>query len=131
MRLLLDTHFLVWLVDDPTRLRAGETELLFSADSELAVSAASIWEIRLKWRSKHPSGDDKLSTPPDAAIRLADALGMRRLAVTMQHAAARLDVPLAHKDPFDEILLIQAQVEDLRLLTRDRLLRDHPLALSA
>lgn len=82
----------------------------FATNSAPAISAVSIWEIRLKWRARYPSGKSKLNTSPDAAIRLAEFINIRMQPLTLEHAAARLDTPLVHKDPFDEMLMIQAQV---------------------
>ncbi len=131
MRLLLDTHVIVWMADEPGRLDTSMQAALFDARNLLVVSVASIWEIRIKSRLRFGSGDPKLALHPDAALRLAEALGCQILAVSAQHASTRLDVPLAHRDPFDDMLLVQAQVEKLQLLSRDELLAGHPLVALA
>ena len=131
MRLLIDTHYLIWLVDQPQRLTQVEHAMLRDRRNELAISSVSIWEIRLKFGARHPSGERKGTVAPEAAIRVANDLGLRIIDMTERHAATTLDTPITHKDPFDELLLVQAQVEGMRLLTRDTLLASHPLALIA
>jgi PIN domain nuclease of toxin-antitoxin system len=129
LRLLLDTHFIVWLTDLPRRLNAAERELIFAEDTEIFVSAVSIWEIRLKWQSLHKSSERKSDTHPDDALRLAEKLEFQILPITAAVAAAVLRGTIPHRDPFDELLLIQAQEKGLLLLTRDRLLAGHPLVV--
>jgi PIN domain nuclease of toxin-antitoxin system len=68
---------------------------------------------------------------PERLLAFVEEVGWPLLPLAAAHAATALAVPLAHRDPFDELLLVQAQVEGLRLLTRDTLLKDHPLALLA
>jgi len=131
LRLLIDTHYIIWLIDQPLRLTLAENNAFSDTRNEFAVSAVSIWEIRLKFAARHASGDRKGAVAPEAAIRLANELGLRMIDMNERHAAAALDVPIMHKDPFDELLLVQAQTEGMRLLTRDTLLVDHPLAFVA
>ncbi len=130
MRLLLDSHIAIWFATFPVRISAGERERMATA-SEVVISVVAIWEARLKWQSLHASGERKGAIDPAALLTFAENLGWPLLAVSAQHAATELETPIAHRDPFDELLLVQAQVEGLRLLTRDRALRDHPLALFA
>ena len=100
---------------------------VFNSAIPPTVSVTSIWEIRIKSQLRFASDDPKLALHPDAALRLAMELGCRILPISAEHAATRLLVPLSHRDPFDDLLLVQAQVEDLQLLTRDELLSGHPL----
>ena len=88
----------------------------------------SIWEIRLKWEALHASGDRKGPLDPAQALQILAAQAIDFLALTAAHAVTRLSVTIPHRDPFDELLLAQAQAEGLRLLTRDRNLVGHPLA---
>lgn len=129
MRLLLDTHIALWLALDKALLRAGERALLDAEDAELSFSAVSIWELRLKWDSLHASGDRKGPAHPRQVLETLIDGGVPVLALTADHAAADLFHPLSHKDPFDELLLIQAQEEGMRLLTRDAKLAGHSLAI--
>lgn len=126
MKLLLDTHVLVLLANEPGRMDTAMQAAVFNAAIPLTVSAVSIWEIRIKSQLRHASGDPKLPLDPETALRLAEALGCRILPISALHASTRLQVPLPHRDPFDDLLLVQAQVEDLYLLTRDQLLAGHP-----
>ena len=128
MRLLLDTHIAIWAATDEVDLTVGERAALASADARV-VSAVSIWETRLKWNSRHPSGLRKGVIGPDVLLAFVEAMGWSVLPLTARHAAASLDIPIDHRDPFDELLLTQAQEEGLRLLTRDGSLQHHPLAL--
>lgn len=129
MRLLLDTHFLIWLTTNPELLTPSERALIFAGENELAVSAASIWEIRIKWTSRYRSGERKIETSPEAALALAKGLKALLMPISAELAAVSLVCPIAHRDPFHELLLIQAQHDHWRLLTRDELLTGHPLAL--
>ncbi len=131
MRLLLDTHFALWLASDPGRLTPAERALLASADSEVWVSAVSIWELRLKWNSLYRSGARKgAAAPEDVLAALEDDIGCAILPLTAAHATEVLHVPLQHTDPFDELLLAQAQAEGLRLLTRYGAMLGHPLVVT-
>lgn len=128
MSLLIDTHIIIWLADAPARLNDAERALLFDSTLDIAVSAVSIWEIRLESGLRFASGAPKLELHPDAALRLVNYLGFRWLPLSPDDAATRLADPIAHRDPFDEMLMIQAQRHNLKLLTRDTSLRGHPLA---
>lgn len=101
-----------------------------SANATLVLSAVAVWELRLKWRSLHVSGARKGPIDPGSVIRFAAATGWTFLPLTAHHATAGASHPLPHKDPFDELLLVQAQEEGMRLLTRDAKLADHPFALT-
>ena len=128
MRLLLDTHIAVWAALDPDALSDAERVRLAQADAPVVLSAVAVWELRLKWHSFHISGARKDPLHPGAIVAFAAAIGWEFLRLTAGHAAAGLVHPLDHKDPFDELLLVQAQEEGMRLLTRDAKLIDHPLA---
>ena len=119
MRLLLDTHIAVWAALAPDRLT--DTERLWIADPSNypVLSSVCVWELRLKWDSFHMSGARKGPTDPAVVVAFGTAVGWGLLPLTVHHAAARLVQPLGHKDPFDELLLVQAQEEGTRLLTRD------------
>ena len=131
MKVLLDTSYIYNLVDAPSRLSQREQLVLTSRTIELYASAVSIWEMRLKWSALHASGARKSPHDPRDVLAALEDQDLVYLPLTMSHAARPLETPIAHKDPFDELLLVQAQEEGLRLLTVDRQLLDHPLALSA
>ncbi len=129
MRLLLDTHIAVWAALDPDALTDGERRWLTGRDTELVLSAVAVWELRLKWHSLHISGARKGPVDPASVVAFAEAIGWELLPLTARHAAVELRQPLAHKDPFDELLLVQAQEGGMRLLTRDAKLAGHPYAV--
>jgi PIN domain nuclease of toxin-antitoxin system len=115
MRLLLDTHVFIWSVMDSRQLKAATRGHLAAAEA-VYVSAASIWEIAIKTRLGKMTGD------PAAFAAAIDASGFQELAVTAKHAAAVAKLPLHHCDPFDRLLLAQAFLEPLRLVTADKAL---------
>lgn len=129
MRLLLDTHIAVWAALDPAALTEAERKRMSDAGAQLVLSAVTVWELRLKWHSFHISGGRKGPINPAAVVAFAEAIAWELLPLTAGHAAAELAQPLGHKDPFDELLLVQAQAEGMRLLTRDAKLVGHPFAV--
>lgn len=130
MRLLLDTHIAIWAALDPDALTEAERRRMAGADTLLVLSAAAVWELRLKWHSFHFSGRRKSPVDPAAVVAFAAAIDWELLPLTARHAAAELAQPLGHKGPFDELLLVQAQEEGMRLLTRDAKLIGHPFAVA-
>ena len=130
MRVLLDTSYLYDLMEAPSRFTDAERRFFEGRTAHLYVSAVSIWEMRLKFQSRHRSGARKGRFDPEDVIAVLEQQGVVFLPMTMNHAAGRLDVPIPHQDPFDELLLVQAQQEGLKLLTADRQLVGHPLAVT-
>lgn len=128
MRLLLDTHIAYWLAVERPALSGHELATLTEADNEILVSAVAIWELRLKWNSFHASGTRKGPGNPTPVLGALKRMGLDILPLDAETAATPLIAPLAHKDPFDELLLVQAQQAGARLLTRDRALLEHLLA---
>lgn len=118
-------------MEAPGKLPAIEQRLLADPNTQLFSSAVSIWEMRLKFHARHRDGARKGRFDPNDLLAALEDLAIPVLAMTPAHAALPLETPLPHRDPFDELLLVQAQEESLRLLTRDRLLLGHPLAVSA
>ena len=112
MRYLLDTHVFVWLVEDPGKLPARLLAELASLDTKVFVSAASFWEIAMN-RNR---GRMKFNGSVAEAIRMAN---FTELPVTGAHYEASVQLPDIHKDPFDRLLLAQAQAERLVLVTHD------------
>ena len=130
MRILLDTYYLYGLM--AARGQFSETERRFfdEHEAQLHVSAVSIWEMRLKYHARHTSGERKSPFDPNEVVVALAKQKAVFLSLTTSHAARELDTPLNHKDPFDELLLIQAQEEGLKLLTTDRWIIGHPLAIA-
>ena len=131
MKLLIDTHYLIWLVTDPTEITAAEHALLGRNSGQVYVSPVSIWEVRLKWEALDRNGRRKGALAPDIAIAFIEEADLKLVPLTGADCATTLDPPIAHKDPFDVMLLIHAQHLNARFLTRDRLLRDHPQTITA
>ena len=128
MKLLLDTHFIIWLSTKQSAISPIEWEILNRPSHQIVASAVSIWEIRIKYNATYVSGERKGKTDPMLAAAYLDSLEIPIIPLDAQTAATPLLVPIAHKDPFDELLLVQAQQSGARLLTRDRSLLGHPLA---
>ena len=129
MRVLLDTHILLWATLATDRLRPGERACMDAASDGIIVSTVALWELRLKWTTLHPSGECKGPASPQVVAAAVDAVAWPILALNARHAIAPLRHPLDHRDPFDELLMVQAQEEGCRLLTRDARLLGHPLAI--
>ena len=124
MRILVDTTYLYGLMASRALFTPPEQEFLARRNAEISVSAVSIWEMRLKY------GVRKSPFDPERVLEALREVDVSLLRLTEIHAARALEVPLSHRDPFDDVLLAQAQVEGLRFLTKDRLLVDHPLAIT-
>ena len=131
MRILLDTSYLNRLTTQPARVSDAERLILTNQAIQLYVSAVSIWEMRLKFQIRDRSGRRKSFFDPNVVLNMLEDQDVIFLPMTPSHAARSLEIPIAHKDPFDEILLVQAQEEGLKLLTVDRQLIGHPLAVRA
>lgn len=111
MRVLLDTHLLLWALASPSKMPAAASRMI--NDEDIYVSAASIWEISIKISLGKMRGD-----PREVIEALAPA-GFRSLPITHEHAARVLVLPPIHKDPFDRMLVAQALSEPMILLTND------------
>ena len=131
MSLLLDTPIAFWLAFKPQELTAGERAAIQADRNALAVSVVSLWELRIKWSRQFTSGARKGPAEPAAMLGVLNLARISLIPLMPNVAVASLDPPLDHSDPFDELLLTQAQQAGYRLLTRDRQLASHPVALVA
>ena len=133
MKLLLDTHIVQWLTLHPAKLNRDERALIADERNALYISAISLWEMRVKWQALYRSGIRKGEADPEhvVATLASKSVVYEELPLTFAHCTAMLRDPYDHDDPFDRFLLAQAQVEGLRLLTRDGKFEGHPLALIA
>ncbi len=121
MRLLLDTHVLLWWLTSE-RMSARAKAAISSAESNVWVSTATVWELSIK------SALGKLTLPDD----LGDQLARHQfdvLPVALDHALAVRSLPALHADPFDRMLVAQAQCDELTLVTRDKNIKRYPVAL--
>jgi len=120
---LLDTHILLWWVEDDPRVRADTREKIADPSHEVVVSVTSLWEAAIK----RAVGKLRFET-----TTLLDALsrgGMRVLPITAEHALAAGDLPRHHDDPFDRMLVAQARAEGLTLISRDARLRSYDVVI--
>lgn len=115
MNLLLDTHVALWAITDSPKLPKKARELIESPKSSVWISAATVWEIAIKHALKR--GDMPVSGQD--ALRYFQESGYRFLSVEPEHAAVVGELPAHHADPFDRILVAQALVEPMRLMTHD------------
>lgn len=122
MKLLLDTHLLLWAAGSPEQLPTAARLLLEDPHNELLFSAASLWEIVIK----HGLGRPDFQV--DARVLRRGLLdnGYQELAITSEHTVSLAGLPPIHKDPFDRILVAQAMVEGIFLLTADPVLAQYP-----
>ncbi len=125
MILLLDTHLLLWAAGEPERLSRKTRRLLEDASSQLWFSAASLWEVAIK----HALGREDFQVEPNRLRRALVVNGWHELAISSDHALATLDLPPIHKDPFDRILIAQAHVERVTLVTSDDIVAQYPGAV--
>ena len=114
MRLLLDTHLLLWALSDPKRV--GRAGLALIERSDVYASAASIWEISIK------AAQGMLKVKPDLVLQGVEPAGFSLLAIQGEHAARVFDLGMHRADPFDRLLVAQAQLDSMTLLTNDEAL---------
>lgn len=123
MRYLLDTHILIWWVDDDPKLRAEIRQIVGDPDHEVVVSAASLWEAAIK----RAIGKLRFDTTELRGALCRGQIGV--LPITAEHALAAGDLPRHHDDPFDRMLVAQAIAEGLTIVTRDARLRAYQVAI--
>lgn len=115
MKLLLDTHILLWAAGQPDKLPSTARSLLLAQENHLYFSSASIWEVVIK----STIGRDDFRVDPYRLRKLLICNGYGELPVTSEHALRVAGLPLLHKDPFDRMLIAQARSEAMQLLTID------------
>lgn len=122
MKLLLDTHLILWAAGEPDRLSSDAFDLISEENNELFFSAASLWEIAIK------RGLGRNDFQVDARLLRRGLLdnGYKELPIGSEHAVAIDSLPPIHKDPFDRILVAQSTVEGITLLTSDSLVAQYP-----
>jgi PIN domain nuclease of toxin-antitoxin system len=122
VKLLLDTHLLLWAAGDPDRLPAAARALIGDEDNEPLFSAASLWEIAIK------GGLGREDFSVDARLLRRGLIdnGYGELPVVSEHAVAIAGLPPIHRDPFDRLLVAQATAEGITLLTSDEVVGQYP-----
>jgi len=126
VRLLIDTHILIWALEGSARLSPKAKDLLLDSEHEHWISAASVWEIAIK----ASTGKLTLSRPLRDLEKGILAAGFHVLDVSIRHAAAVAEIELSHNDPFDRLLLAQCEVETFRLVSADQALARIPVVIS-
>ena len=122
MKLLPDTHLLIWLADGAPELSPTALVLLSDTDNDVMFSVASLWEVSIKFALRRP----EFTVDPRVLRRELIDNGYIELDVTAQHALATTSLPLLHRDPFDRLLIAQAVVEGAMLLTVDATILRYP-----
>ena len=115
MRLLIDTHVLIWLMVGSPKLTNRCLDLLRSEGCELFFSAASLWEVALK----HERKPDKIPVAAEQVGRYCRECGIRQVPVRFEHALKISELDKIHADPFDRMLVSQALVEGMKLVSHD------------
>lgn len=122
MELLADTHVLLWAAAEPERLDERSRDMILSPEAQVWFSAVSIWEVAIK----SGLGRDDFKVSPYILRRALLDHDYRELTVNSTHAAAVSTLPSIHRDPFDRLLLAQAEIEGMLFLTADEQLLEYP-----
>ena len=128
MRLLLDSHVLLWWLRDDRRLGRRARELIARPANEVFVSAASIWEIAIKLSAGRLRWPDKGATTLESIV---DVSRFHELAIAARHAASVRSLPPHHADPFDRLLVAQALLERLSVVTADPIIGRYAVSVVA
>ncbi len=123
MRILLDTHALIWALAKPERLPAAIRRAVQAAENEVYASLASAWEIAIKVAL------DRLEFDVRAMEGTLAASGIQTLGISLQHTTRVAELPQHHRDPFDRMLVAQAMCESMTLVSRDRELAKYGVKL--
>ncbi len=122
MRLLLDTHVLLWWLSDDRKLAKNARDIIANPDNDVLVSSASAWEISIKAALR------RLEIELDNLESAMVSNGFRPLPIGLRHGLTAGRLPNVHRDPFDRMLVAQASVEELRLVSHDRVFERYGLA---
>lgn len=123
MRLLFDTHCFLWWIAEPERLPSAVIDALRSPQSELYLSAASAWEVRIKTQL----GRLMLSEPWERLVeREVSENGLHLLPITVMHTDQLITLEPLHRDPFDRMLMAQSKAETMRLVSGDSWIHEYP-----
>ena len=125
MKGLVDTHAFIWWYSDPSRLSAAALAFFQDPSSIVLFSVVSVWEILIKFQL----GKMTLTMPLRAILAQQQANGVQILPVTLEHVLAVESLPAVHKDPFDRLLIAQANVEGAVLVSADALFAQYPVSV--
>jgi len=116
MRTLIDTHIFIFMLGDPDRLSARQREVVSNPENELLLSLASVWEIAIKYGL----GKLQLPAPPETIFPAqTEALGVQLFPISLGHVLNTHQLPQHHHDPFDRLIIAQAMVEQLPVVSSD------------
>ena len=121
MRLLLDTHVLLWWMADERKLGKGAREIIANSENDVHVSSASLWEASIKLAL------GRLQIELDDLAEAIIRSGFRPLPIGFRHAVTAGHLPAIHRDPFDRMLVAQASIEELRVVSHDRVFEQYGL----
>ena len=126
MNLLLDSHVFLWLMNEPERVPGQVLTMCENAENTLYLSVASVWELQIK----HALGKLIMRQPLKVILdEQQQSNSMEILPIKLTHQLRLADLPRIHNDPFDRLLIAQAVVEDMRLISADRVFSDYPVRL--
>ena len=126
MNLLLDSHVFLWLMNEPERVPGQVLTMCENAENTLYLSVASVWELQIK----HALGKLTMRQPLKVILdEQQQSNGMEILPIKLSHLWRLADLPRIHNDPFDRLLIAQAVVEDMHLISADRVFSDYPVRL--
>lgn len=125
MKLLLDTHAFIWWANAPEKLSETALKACQDNDNDLILSVASVWEMQIKTQL----GKLRISRPLEDLIRLQQANGLQVLPVELAHVLGLSALPSNHKDPFDRLLIAQANEEDAALISADSIFSSYSVRL--
>ncbi len=120
MRVLLDSHTLVWALTNPMRLSQQAADLLSDLTTLPVVSSASLWELGIKHQITQSPELGRILSRLEHSLA---AMGAEELRISHKHALKAAELPLLHKDPFDRMLIAQAIIEGVPLISSDRIFR--------
>lgn len=123
MNCLLDTHTFLWWVDDSRQLSDISREIIHNGSNRIFLSLASQWEIAIK------ASIDRLEFPINELEDTVEQNGFEPLAMTTRHIIESTGLPMHHRDPFDRMLIAQARLESLTLISKDAVFPDYDVAL--
>ena len=121
--ILLDTHILLWWLADNARLTKKVKSAIANPDNVVYTSPASIWEASIKRALGRREFDDK------KLLTAIESSGFREVVITMQHGQVAGNLPRYHEDPFDRMLIAQAQVNNLTIITHDKQFKHYDISV--
>ena len=122
MKILLDTHIIIWFLEDSSRLKSYYIELIGDPLNVIYFSPVSIAEMAIK------ASKNKLKYPDDI-IKICQDVGFEELTLSSKHCVMLKDLPIFHNDPFDRLLIAQAISEDIFLMSEDHIFEQYPLKI--